>query len=86
MKNMVALRRAEATWDDYLVRGVGRVIFKTKALQETAVRWVTRIEQPDGKTRALEIELNAGLSEYVKDSILSRRNLQLRFTDSFPFL
>ena len=61
---MVAKRRAQVIWENDLIRGKGRVKFGTNALPETEVTWVSRTEQPDGKTSPEELLAAAHASCY----------------------
>ena len=62
---MVARRSADVTWENNLVKGVGRVRFGTKALPETAVTWGARTEQSEGKTSPEELLAAAHASCYA---------------------
>ena len=62
---MVAKRRAEVTWENDLIRGTGRLRFGTGALPETGVTWVSRTENPDGKTSPEELLAAAHASCYA---------------------
>lgn len=62
---MVAKRRAEVTWENDLIRGFGKVRFGTGALPETGVTWVSRTEQPNGKTSPEELLAAAHASCYA---------------------
>jgi len=52
---MAAQRTAEATWENDLITGKGRVRFASGALPETAVTWASRTEAPGGKTSPEEL-------------------------------
>lgn len=52
---MTAKRTAEATWENDLAHGSGRVRFASKALPEAGVTWAARTEEPGGKTSPEEL-------------------------------
>ncbi|MCJ7771315.1 OsmC family peroxiredoxin [Candidatus Bathyarchaeota archaeon] len=62
---MAAKRRADVTWENDLIRGSGKVRFGTGALPETGVTWVSRTEQPGGKTSPEELLAAAHASCYA---------------------
>jgi len=62
---VAAKRRAEVTWENDLLRGAGRVRFGSGALPEVGVTWVSRTEQPDGKTSPEELLAAAHASCYA---------------------
>ena len=62
---MVAKRRAHVIWENDLIKGKGKVRFGTNALPETEVTWVSRTEQPDGKTSPEELLAAAHASCYA---------------------
>ena len=62
---MVAKRRADVTWENDLIRGVGKVRFGSGALPEVGVTWASRTEQPNGKTSPEELLAAAHASCYA---------------------
>ena len=62
---MVAKRRADVTWENDLITGSGIIRFGTGALPETGVTWVSRTEQPGGKTSPEELLAAAHASCYA---------------------
>lgn len=52
---MAAKRSAEATWENDLAHGHGRVRFASGALPEASVSWAARTEEPGGKTSPEEL-------------------------------
>jgi osmotically inducible protein OsmC len=62
---VAAKRRADVTWENDLIRGSGKVRFGTGALPETGVTWVSRTEQPGGKTSPEELLAAAHASCYA---------------------
>jgi osmotically inducible protein OsmC len=62
---VAAKRRADVTWKNDLIRGSGKVRFGTGALPETGVTWVSRTEQPGGKTSPEELLAAAHASCYA---------------------
>jgi lipoyl-dependent peroxiredoxin len=51
----IALREAAITWEGPLARGTGTLTSGSGALEELAVTWASRTEQPDGKTSPEEL-------------------------------
>jgi len=62
---VAAKRRADVTWENDLIRGSGKVRFGTGAFPETGVTWVSRTEQPGGKTSPEELLAAAHASCYA---------------------
>ena len=53
---MVAVRRAEVTWEGDLAHGSGQVsAASSNAFSDLAVTWASRIERPDGRTSPEEL-------------------------------
>jgi lipoyl-dependent peroxiredoxin len=51
----IALREAEIIWEGPLASGTGTLTTGSHALDELAVTWASRTEQPDGKTSPEEL-------------------------------
>ena len=51
----IARREAEIVWEGALARGTGTLTSGSGALDELAVTWASRTEQPDGKTSPEEL-------------------------------
>jgi osmotically inducible protein OsmC len=51
----IALRDAEILWEGPLARGTGTLMSGSGALDQLAVTWASRTEQPDGKTSPEEL-------------------------------
>ena len=51
----IALREAEIIWEGPLARGTGTLTSGSGALDELAVTWASRTEQPDGRTSPEEL-------------------------------
>jgi osmotically inducible protein OsmC len=51
----IARREAKIVWDGALARGTGTLTSGSGALDELAVTWASRTEQPDGKTSPEEL-------------------------------
>ena len=51
----IARREAEIVWEGPLARGTGALTSGSGALDELAVTWASRTEQPDGKTSPEEL-------------------------------
>ena len=51
----IARREAEIVWEGPLARGTGTLTSGSGALDELAVTWASRTEQPDGKTSPEEL-------------------------------
>jgi lipoyl-dependent peroxiredoxin len=51
----IALREAEVIWEGPLARGTGTLTSGSAALDQLAVTWASRTEQPDGKTSPEEL-------------------------------
>jgi lipoyl-dependent peroxiredoxin len=52
---MGAKRNSDVTWEKDLIHGNGVVRLGSKALQEFPVTWISRTEQPGGKTSPEEL-------------------------------
>jgi osmotically inducible protein OsmC len=51
----IARREAEIIWEGPLARGTGTLSTGSGALEQLAVTWASRTEQPDGKTSPEEL-------------------------------
>jgi osmotically inducible protein OsmC len=51
----IARREAETLWEGPLARGIGTLTSASGALEQLAVTWAARTEQPDGKTSPEEL-------------------------------
>jgi osmotically inducible protein OsmC len=58
----LALREAEVVWEGPLARGAGTLTSGSGALDQLAVTWASRTEQPDGKTSPEELIASAHAS------------------------
>lgn len=52
---MATVRTASTNWDGDLVKGKGVVHFESSGLPDTGVTWVSRSEEPGGKTSPEEL-------------------------------
>jgi lipoyl-dependent peroxiredoxin len=58
----IARRDAEVQWEGSLARGAGTLMSGSSALDELAVTWASRTEEPDGKTSPEELIAGAHAS------------------------
>jgi len=61
---MTAQRTADATWENDLLTGMGRVRFGSGAIPEVGVTWASRTEAPAGKTSPEELLAGAHAACY----------------------
>jgi osmotically inducible protein OsmC len=80
---MAAQRKASVIWETDLLSGSGKVRFDSGALPETQVTWVSRTEQPGGKTSPEELLAASHASCYAMafSATLARRGTPPRKLD-----